>query len=503
MTRKDNLLLLFAIPLLGAIFACDHKDPYWQDPIKPINNETEATLRISIPQARQIIRSGGSQDPALSIESLYFLFFEGKEPSSQILEVKVVTSKESIAQGSYEVKLPKRSYELLVLANPTPHFTDLCKEGVRLEAITTPVERSKLHANKRHATTNTLTSVFPLMMGNSQGLVSVEETHFGENPTKKLTVDVEISHARFVVTNYPAFAPHIKDLYQHYHIASIGNTRNQFPLRRLAKLANGQEERLGDGSLPVDRYAYSYKYDEIASATTAEAVNAILKDIRPDDLTITDEANWLAKDASLQDKINYPSAYRAEHTVSEMKHWRGLVPHLIVVFKLAPEGLTPDKNEGWISYRKQHYMLERDFKTILETIVKKQTVTVEMKKGFPEEFISECQEMLTKKNVTSIEQFLGDAFCYRNIRFYKQSQNLYFFPVRHFNNSQAPNQDSYGRYGIVRGNEYTFTFTNTITDFGEPVVNDLLQDMSPLVEEVSSSFTIKTQPLVSRQIQEL
>lgn len=55
------------------------------------------------------------------------------------------------------------------------------------------------------------------------------------------------------------------------------------------------------------------------------------------------------------------------------------------------------------------------------------------------------------------------------LRYYADGTNYYRLPIRHFNDTQSPDANSYGRYGVVRNNTYVITLEE-VTSLGRPTI---------------------------------
>lgn len=499
--KLDSYLTVLAVAAFGLftlfVSGC-HKDPFGGD--NPNLKAEEDLLIVNIPSFQNYIREG-AEDPALQVSEVYFLFFDGNQPSSKLEKLFVSQKSNEIDQGNFSLRLVKDNYYLLVVTSPTQSLKDNFMIGKTLQDIDTCYHRVSLYHRVLHEGSQSSKSYFPIVMTNTQGLVPVTEANFGSSPKEPLSVDVELSQARMLINNYPTFASHIKDLAGKYTLTTRGYLTKVFLTRRMALLSNGLQEVQGDGSDIADRYAYSFGYKEVENAQSTEEIQSFMEKNRPwNQMELPELRFWLSKDATPEEKMTYPASYRPEHTVPNTKLLRTLTPHLVLVYRLCPSSISPAENEGWISYQKSFYLLESDFRKVLEAQKKGSSVNVPATNGFPASFFEETKALL-QANGNDVNKVLEYAFTKQDLRFYKNSYNYYMFPVRHFDDKQAPDIHSYGRYGVVRGNEYSFDITGMIKDFGETSDKEFYQDYSELQEEEPIQFTLKVVPIHKRPTQ--
>ncbi len=499
--KTNSLLVVLFVTLLGAftISSCSG-DKYWQDPRQEGSTEL---LTVGIPFSRQALRTP-QVDPAIQVNSVLFVFLDGDTPSSAIVKVIESSNPDEISAGKFHLRLKKDKYFLLAVANPNEKMKNLLVPGTTLEELSTPYYKPFFYTRTLKEGTNRVKSIFPIAMLNAQGLVAVKEDHFGEAPSSPLSVELELAFARIIVTGYPTFGPSMKDLLGKYAIYTVKNTLKEYLMRHMAILSSGQEEQQGDGSTARERYAYSPLYKEIEAATTPESLRPFLtSNIFDQKSTLLPfEENWLSKDADINAKRNYPGAYRLEHTISSKNLITALTPHLVLVYKLCPKSLSPAEGEGWISYQKHYFMLESDFRNVLLAQKNGTAINVVAAQKFPSSFFVASQKLLAKAG-NDPAKVLNKAFTEEDIRFYKNSYNFFFFPIRHFDDTQAPQRDSYGRYGIVRGNEYQFKAPLKINEFGATGEQEITNDLTPLKEYKTLEGVIRINPLHARTEQEL
>ena len=474
-------------------------DNYWTP-----TSDTEEVLTISVPQGRTPLRAG-KPDPALITNDISFLFFDNDAPSAPLVKLYTFTERNAIEKGSFRLKLVKKNYFLIVVTNLTPELKQVIRTGVPLESLTQPMvgnlfmglesQPSDLLAGK---------NFYPIVSSNAQGLVPVVAENFGDTPQKPLTVQLAVARARISINNYPRFTSGIKDLLGKYYFATFPHpAKKVYLMRPLAMLANGNEEKLGDGSTPIDRYTYSFGYKEIAEATDVDAIKDIVKTIgfTTRDFVDIEENAWVSKDEPKEETYLRRNVYRNELTTPPNKLLRAITPHLLVIYRLCPESLILDPNEGWISYQ-GHYMREKEFRTLLSKLVKGEKIPKKGSATFPPSFIPQVQSLLAEVG-NNYEDLLTKGFTKYGIRFYYRAQNYYLFPIRHFSNEQAPTLTSYGRYGMVRNNDYKFNMPEVIRDFGLTGIQDFIQDYSPLTEEEPIGFSIEINSLNERPTQSL
>lgn len=90
-------------------------------------------------------------------------------------------------------------------------------------------------------------------------------------------------------------------------------------------------------------------------------------------------------------------------------------------------------------------------------------------------------------------------FTINQIQFYYHSYNYYLLPIRHLGQTEAPNWDSFGRYGAVRNNQYSIHI-NTILGF----CNNLFpseMNVSRITEKLPLAFSLSVSELTQHTIE--
>lgn len=502
MSLLKTLCLSFLFLCLVPSCYDDNKD--WEDDEKSITSENDI-LQIDIPMARRAIRTT-SEDPATRIETVSFLFFDGDKTESKLVQVIESSNPTEINEGKFIVKIPKNDYYLLVVANAREELKKSFYKGNSLQEFYKPISSKGLASINSYKDTYPIKNIFPILMTNDQGLIPIKKEQFGEKSANHPSVNLDLAFARIIVNGYPQFPSYIKDIDERYAAMVSPNPTKFYLMRRLAPLSNGVQETIGDNSLREDRYAYSYLYEE------TEVLEAVNKDkiLNEDKLRLFcffDPSKFFnAKNTTLEEKRKFPTSYVVEFTTSNKNFMKPLVSHIVLSFRLYPSNLDLSLNKnyyGWISYHNRYYMLEADFRKLLEELKDGKKITVAAVKEFPASFIDDCKKLLTLMK-SDVNTFLKKPFILYNIKYYLAGYNYYIYPIRHFNDTQAPHNNSYGRYGIVRGNEYLFNAPSRITHFGEPHPRVYLYGNFVPIEDLSKSdFQVSVNPILSREVQNL
>ncbi len=247
----------------------------------------------------------------------------------------------------------------------------------------------------------------------------------------------------------------------------------------LPKAVNQTEELEG-------QYAYSVGYENIALASD-------------DEIKQTEKNNYIAayqEDKtfiqhliSVENANNY--AYVKETTVDPKHYWVSLVPHIIIAYPIAPAGLDVTPNKGWIRY-KNVPMKEEDFTAYVTALRENAQAIPEV--NMPDGFKESVRKILNNPLVTE----MNAPFSLEGIDFFYKSLNFYAWPIRHFNDSVAPEKDSFGRYGVVRNNEYKIK-VKKISWFGSNLPLHLVNRDELIVEQSPITLSITVTPSDKRE----
>ncbi len=494
---RNNMrkFLLFLLPLFFILFSCNREknkvEIIGMDPsmFKEVPKDKEGYLKISIKNNSVNFREGGVIKSVFgNIESLTFLFFDGNEASSNLVEVKDFKLESTDLENLPPIRLLKGKYYLLCIANKTSSFDNLFQKGKTFEEIIKTPHRFSI-SNFLHLKGG---KVFSSMMSNKGGLKLIEESDFSNELATASPVELELE-SMIASLNLDNSKLKIEDNSGVKLIQSdfpsgftVVNVAKSVYLLRHTRLSTSSKVVKADNQTEEleDQYAYVSGYEEIATAGNAEIVKTLKSDYIANFATNKDLYEHL-KSASFTDpKDNF--YYIKESTIPYNYYWQSLVPHIVVAYALAPKSLDVTPNKGWISY-KNSYMKEEDFVEFVENLKKDQNapLNLSMQEGFREILLRN----LNRKELTE----MNAPFSIDGIKFYYKSLNYYAWPIRHFNNTDAPNLKSFGRYGLVRNTEY-FIKVKSISWLGDNMPLNLANKDEELVERAPIRFSIKVVP---------
>lgn len=427
------------------------------------------------------LRNNTQDDPMARVETIKLVFFDAENDRLvKVHEAPVNPSQD----GTYNwtVKLQKGEYKLLIAANFPERFKDLLNPGKQLTEVT---------ANLKYAITGFTSAKendgfyhsAAIPMFNSQGLVTISEANFSTE-AEALSVMIEPLYARVIVVGEPkakdGFIP--KDAQTRYFIA---NTEEYMSLLRvLAPLANGNMEEIGDLSTLKDRYAKSPSYElEYLSESKGKQYHYITQK-EFDTYSLPVQRTYADND------LTYTSMYQRELTLKKGAVKVGEAPHVAIAQVWIPSNIginDESADRTWFSFN-GNYMSRAKFKEYV--------VSSETGKNIP---IYGLKDAIVTSGIKSSDVDKFKAFEKNGIRCYDQGVNYYAVPIRHFLDDVAPQDDSYGRYGIVRGNEYRFSL-QSVSAAGSPILVDLSNDNTELKQLVPSSGAISISQLEVREI---
>ncbi len=430
------------------------------------------SLRLNAPNVVTLRASSTNSDPMLSAEKLRFLFYKGEAGSEVVAQIveKIFTS--SMKDG-FQLKLVPDDYKLVVLANPSQKLLELTAAGSPLTKLTEAQPISTLNF------LNIEGESFTIPMANEQGVIEVHKSDFHATNTiasglPVTEVQLESMLARVLVFGTPEInGTQPVGLEPKFLINNMASS--VAPLRPLHKLRTGENEQVGDNSAKADRYAFSTLWEQWASSTptNTELIGsypkkafAVNDNWAPMKKTVAEYETILNKQRPL---------YVKETTLPPTAYLQGLAPCVIIKYPYAPKGITLNGQEGWLSYEGRYYT---------ETKAKELLASSES---------SALKTALTTAGITS--DSFSEAFSKSGINFYYQSYNYYVVYIRHF--AEATEKNAYGRYGVVRGNEYRIEI-KSIQDAGTPLAPELKGNISPIAELESKGMQVKISELVTR-----
>lgn len=436
---------------------------------------TSSVLHLSVRTPRRVVlRSVEAEDPMLRIKTLHFAFYtEDGQLSTEVREVKV-TSPEQLKDLT--LALPEGAYKLVVVANATRPLLEHIAIGRPLSGI------SGYTAYLVDDLSTETEGALDVVQLNEQGAISVPASAFGAT-TPQLQVSLEPALARVLVYGEPQLPTGVQRGSAPVDYLVNGVARYTAPLRPLGMLRSGGQEVAGDGSNAADRYPSSRLYELWGNGTPTTLTEG-LSYYTPEmilgktDMTIP-RAALLADEASFVTARASQAYYIRETTVPPTAYLVGSVPTVVLRFPYIPEGLSLQGNEGWCSFEGKCYA-EHDLRQMIRT----------GKAADPRLRAAITAAGLSEAKLSAPFESHGISFHYRGYCFYT-------IPIRHFNDSEAPEKTSLGRYGLVRGNEYRIHLTRILRP-GAAVPPDLAHDMHPLTEEKDLRTVVHVRPIINR-----
>lgn len=421
-------------------------------------------LKLSVNKVNEVtLRSTEAENPKTKINHLMFFFYNHQGTSLEDIKELTLNPDEQLEQ--VVIKTKPNNYQLVVLANPSDKVRNLIRVGSSLSLLNEGVELKNSDLSN-HAQLS--------MMGNQQGAILINRERFSPTLTEAqnaLDITLEPSLARIIVYGNPRLRAGTKaNLPIKYDINNL--PKKVSILRRLNKLSTGQEERQGDASPLEQRYAKSPLW-EIWSQNIPNNTSDIAS-LTEEKLRATNMKHSLHNTLDLA-RTN-TSIYVKESTLPDNCFLQGLAPYIHIAYPYVPQGLTLNNNEGWISYKGKYYT---------ETQVKELLAR--------EQDPDPLHQALKQNNIT-IQSF-DNAFSIGGINFYHQSYSYYSIFIKHFSREQS---QSYGRYGIVRNNEYHIHLT-AIHNPGSPTPLNYINDLTPITEQQNTSYNIHINNSTSRE----
>lgn len=469
--RKSHLFGL--LPLYVSSFllmACSSQEQVTEPQVQHEANTNEITLSVHAPNDIVLRSTNEATDPLTSVQTLRFVFYRKDEQTHRVAHVREVTAKTNDL-NNIRVKLPKGEYELIAIANPTSKLIELTRENSSIELLT---KGSRQTAADLRIASFPKTSKLLIAMLNAQGSVSVTPNAF-DTSADPIAIELEPALARVLVFGSPEVIRGTKGTAPiRYTIVNL--TRDMSYLRMLNRLESGQEEQPADRSKRTNRYAKCNNWDSWAEhpPTSTEGIATLTASL------YKREEYWTKAQARAEDfatLLNTPSLYCKEGVIPPNAYLQGLVPTAVIAFPYIPEGLTLNQEEGWVEYQGRVYT---------ETRVKEMIQT--------NTFDTPGLEAAIKKAGITTNSFT-EAFTKEGINFYYKSINYYSVPIRHFASATEPT--SYGRYGVVRGNEYHIRLIR-VAQMGASTPTLYDGNLQPIQESKPLSHSLSVIPVETR-----
>lgn len=429
----------------------------------------ELTFNVEAPNDAVLRSTTETSDPLTNVKSLRFVFYRSFEQTHRVAyirEISAVTNNLS----DISIKIPKGDYKLVVIANPTAKLIELTRENNTLDKLTTGQPQT---AENLKIKSNTVPNLLIPML-NTQGPISITVNSFENSAT--IPIQIEPSLARVLVFGSPEVLRGRQGTAPiRYTITNV--TKEMSYLRMLNKLEGGGNESLGDNSSRASRYASCKLWSswEEQTPTNTNDVAQLTANL------YNKQEYWTTATTTVEDfatQLSTPTLYCKEGVVPPNAYLQGLVPTAVIAFPYIPEELTLSNEEGWVEYQGRVYP-ETRVKTMIQT----------RKYDTPE-----LEGAIRRGNIT--QNSFSEGFSKENINFYHKGINYYGIPIRHF--ASATNPTDYGRYGVVRGNEYRIKLVR-VTQMGSPTPMLYQNNLTPVEESLSLSHSLMVTPIEKRE----
>lgn len=410
----------------------------------------------------------------LRISTLHFAFYsEDTQLSTQLREVKV-TSVDQLKD--IKLSLPEGAYKLVVVANATRPLLEHIAIGRPLSGISGYTAYLIDDLSKASESNVSISQL------NEQGAISVPSSAFGTS-APQVQVTLEPTLARVLVYGEPQLPTGVTRGSAPADYLVNGIARYTAPLRPLGLLRSGGKEVAGDGSAAADRYPSSRLYEQWGTSAPTKLVE-YLSYYTPEMIlgktsTVIPRAALLAGESAFAAARKSQPYYLRETTVPPTAYLTGAVPTVVLRFPYIPAGLSLQGDEGWFSFEGWYYP-EHELRQIIKTGTS-----------------SNARLQQAVQDAALTEGALSAPFESHGISFHHHGYCYYTIPIRHFDDSEAPEKTSHGRYGLVRGNEYRIHVTRILRP-GSALPPDLSKDLRPLTEERDLRSVVHVRPVVSR-----
>lgn len=487
-----SLLSLFLV-----LHSCNNSNNWTE----PFNNEEKSQnmdgyIKVAIHNAPNTYRAL-EDDPMTNIKTLSFIFFSKKDSEYKITEIKELFINNNNVKQLPPIRLPKGDYKLLCIANISPYFRELIIQGTTLEEVVNKAFLIKAYQTMTDVKDGIVNG--GIMMTNVNNLAEVNENNFflseqEQDSTSPIVLDIESLLARVWVSSTMPSLDDTKPIKlsslhtSYYSVTSI--SRSLFLLRSTTP-ANSTIPFPANYSKELEQeFAYSPGYWEMAlnkEETELEKIRDTYRGYRNGSNLVgvgipIGSGNIDLKNSEL---------YVKETTVAPNKNLKSLVPHIIVAYPIYPASIQVSRDKGWVRY-KNAYMNEETFCGIVDELTNNPGASPET--DMPQGFIDSVKLIVNDDRVKK----MNEPFSLRGIDFFYKSLNYYSWPIRHFGDDKAPESDSFGRYGIVRNNEYTIKVSH-ISWFGSNVIPRLSKEMTPIEEKAPISLSIQVKPIQKRE----
>lgn len=445
----------------------------------PTKDKQHQELHLSVTTHNKVtLRSLDTQaDPLTRIQNLRLVFYnQGDNPVVQDVSDIIITSPSQLE--NLAVKLHADNYQLVAIANPTPKFINLTLKGAPLSNITAAITSK---TTDYYSQAENLAS--SVVLFNDQGIINISKAQFSSK--ENISIKLEASLARVFVYGTPSIKGGILKSNKPASFFIAGLANQGYHLRQLASLASGSLEVLGDNTEQASHYAKSPIWDiwKTSIPSTTEGINHYTERMR----LAGQEVPWklvLNSDRELSSKMADAMYLTKESTIPSAElALMGTTPYVLVRYPYVPQGLTLEDNEGWLRYQGKLYT-----ETQAKELLKNEQATQDPLK------IAMSEDQITETSF--VRGFISSK---HKIEFYKDGYSYYTVYIKHFTPEQSPN--GYGRYGIVRGNEYRIHI-QSIQRAGMPIPPDYTNNLTPITERINSALNATALSVVSHTQEE-
>ncbi len=450
--------------------------------------ENEAFLQIRVQGNVSPLR-GEVEDPMQKIQNLKLAFFRLED--GKLAFVRSISAQDL---SSAVLSIPKGSYKLVALANSVAVFDQLLVPGASISGVTVhPLSSTTLDKLTTRAE-NDKFKVLSIPMLNDQGPIEVRVDQLAataeEAKAKPILIHVEPILARVVVYGNPKveggrIKQDTEETLPRYVVSGV--CRRMYPMRMMNKLDDGlTDEQQGDNSTPARRYAKQPDYiDEITSPAAIDGKISFLSSRQFIDFPRSNPR--ILPDCDKTSDLPL-LAYTRETTMGPKAYARGNTPYVILSYHYLPASLDFSGDDySWVAFGEEYMTLDQ-FKNYVTQVQRGQEIPVPG-------LAAAIRKVVAQKPFS-----YDNSFDEQGIRYYHRGANYYVVYIRHFPDDVAPKKDSYGRYGVVRNNEYRIR-VNKISAPGMAVVPTFNANTTLLDNGVFSSMRVDVNKTTVREQQ--
>lgn len=462
--------LLFLVGLFFLLYSCSREGASFgiRNSLSSTTNSELAYLQIQLSRPNEaVLRSLSIEDPMSRIETISLLFYDTSTNTLESVKELSISSPQQLQ--NIIVRLIPKDYKLVAVANATAQIKRFITAGSPISNLRDPqpLNTSVLYDAQRHL----------IPMSNAQGEISVSRDMFqGERtsePSKLVSLKLEPMLARVLVYGEPEIRMgHRGSSTAKYQINNI--LKKTTLLRLFNKLSTGSEEVAGDKSPREQRYAKSYPWDTWVQNPSFDEIGA-----HPIDGSWADNMNAVIRSGEgdfNESELRNIHLYAKETAIPKQAFLKGLTPYVLIAFPYIPDGLALSEGEGWLSYRGRLFR-EQEVKRLLVSDVDEHQ---DLKEAMRNNKISEAS--------------FDKGFDVDGIKFYYKGYNYYSVFIKHFGDASA---EGYGKYGIVRGNEYHIRLRE-IAGAGSPIPLNYQNNAEEIVEQEHNSLNISVEARIRR-----